>query len=78
MNWLLASIHAHQVTWALGTFWTVSAAIGAMPTPQSQTGFYRWLFDFSHVLAANIARVVATRYPQAQLVQNGTPVTPKQ
>lgn len=65
MDWLLTSIHAHPAIWAVGTFWVLSAAIGAMPTPDSNKGFYRWLFDFAHVLSANVARVIATRYPQA-------------
>jgi hypothetical protein len=64
MDWLLASIHAHTTTWALGAYFLFSNAISAMPSPQG-TGFYRWLFDFSHLMAGNISRIVATRYPQA-------------
>lgn len=65
MESILTSIHAHPAIWTVGAFWVFSAAIGAMPTPDSNKGFYRWLFDFSHVLSANVARVIATRYPQS-------------
>lgn len=66
MDWLLASIHAHPTAWALGTFWVTSNAVSAMPSPTATSGnFYRWSFDFLHLLSANVMRIVATRYPQA-------------
>ena len=66
MDWLLTSIHAHTTAWTLGAYFVFSNAISSMPTPGSATGgFYRWLFDFSHLMAGNISRVIATRYPQA-------------
>ena len=71
MNWLIISIHAHPAIWGIGAFWVSSAAIGALPTPATgSAGFYRWFFDFSHVLSANIFRVIATRYPQMQMTGN--------
>lgn len=66
MDWLLASIHAHPTAWALGTFWVASNAVSAMPTPAAgSNSFYRWAFDFLHLLSANVTRIIATRYPQA-------------
>lgn len=59
---ILASIHAHPVQWLEGA-WLLSNAIGTLPTPSSQTGFYRWFFDFSHLVAGNATRIFATRYP---------------
>jgi hypothetical protein len=66
MNTIINSIHAHPTYWALGAYYTLSNAVGALPTPTAQGGFYRFFFDFSHALAGNISRIVATRYPQVQ------------
>jgi len=66
MNTILNSIHTHPTYWALGAYYLFSNAVSALPTPaQGNNGAYRWLFDFSHGLAGNISRIVATRYPQA-------------
>lgn len=66
MNWLFASIHSHPAAWTLGAYFLFSNAISSMPTPGNTSGgFYRWLFDFSHLMAGNISRIIATRYPQA-------------
>lgn len=77
MDWLVASIHAHSTAWALGTYFTVSNAISAMPTPGNTSGgWYRWLFDFSHLISGNITRIIATRYPQASGFTTGNPTPP--
>lgn len=79
MDWLIHSIHHHQVMWTLGAYYFTASAVGALPTPTQLGGFYRWFFDFSHVFSANIFRVVATRLPlsqqfqQDQSVQKGEP-----
>src|SRR5208337_51065 len=72
MNWILASIHAHTTAWVLGSYFIFSNAISAMPSPANTSGgFYRWLFDFSHLLSGNITRIIATRYPQANTSNGG-------
>jgi len=72
MDWLFASIHAHGTIWALGSYFLFSNAISAMPTPANTSGgFYRWLFDFSHLLSGNITRIVATRFPQVSATNGG-------
>lgn len=73
---LATSFHHHQVLYTLASYYVLSSAISTLPSPKSD-GFYRWFFDFSHLLAANVSRVVATRY-QAQIQQlglNSAPVT---
>jgi len=66
MNWLLTSFAAHGTLWALGAFYMFSNAIAALPSPGSGSStFYRWSFDFLHLIAGNIAKIVATRYPGA-------------
>jgi hypothetical protein len=66
MDWLIASFHAHPTAWTLGAYFLFSNAISAMPSPTGTNGsFYRWLFDFSHLMAGNVSRIIATRYPQA-------------
>jgi len=66
---LLASIHAHPTYWALGSYYLYSTAISSLPTPINQNGFYRWFFDFSHGMAGNLGRIIATRFPQTQPVE---------
>lgn len=59
---LVQSIEAHPVIWAMSLYYLFSSAVGAMPTPKQGSGaFYQWAFTFSHILAANAARVVATK-----------------
>ena len=68
MNWasFIASVYAHPTVWAFGTFYIFSNSIAALPTPGSASStFYRWSFDFLHLVAGNIARIIATRYPGA-------------
>jgi len=66
MNSILNSLAAHPTVWALGTFYIFSNAIAALPTPGSASStFYHWSFDFLHLVAGNIARIIATRYPGA-------------
>jgi hypothetical protein len=64
MNSILASIHSHPSYWLLGAYYIFSNAVGALPTPAATGTFYRFFFDFSHAIAGNISRIVATRYPQ--------------
>lgn len=77
LDWIVTSIHAHPAGWTLGAYFLFSNAISAMPSPANTSGgFYRWLFDFSHLMAGNISRIIATRYPQTAPVPNGL-ATPK-
>lgn len=60
------TVKAHPTAFTLGTYYVLSNAISAMPTPgPGSKGWYRWIFDFSHLLAGNVARIVATRYGAA-------------
>lgn len=64
MDWFISSFQSHTTAWTLGSYFVFSNAISAMPTPASSSGgFYRWLFDFGHLLSGNITRIIATRYP---------------
>jgi len=54
----------HPTFAVLAAYYVFSSAIGALPTPNAaSSAFYQWFFGFSHVLAGNIMRVVATRFP---------------
>jgi hypothetical protein len=73
--YIVASMAAHQVLWTLGLYSVFSNAVGAMPTPSPESSnFYRWSFDFGHLMSSNISRIIATRYPQAStMVQTMKP-----
>lgn len=51
--------------WALvGAYWIFSAAIGSLPAPEPDSGkFYRWFFQFSNTLAANVTRAFSSKIP---------------
>lgn len=53
-----------------GALWIFSAAVSAMDAPQPKDGgFYRWLYRFTHLLAANLDRVLSSaplNLPQEQ------------
>ena len=54
----------HQTLFAVGGYYLFSAAVGALPMPDATSHkFYRWLFQFSNTLSANIARAWASKLP---------------
>lgn len=65
---VVAWVVAHPTTSTVVSLWLFSNIVSAMPTPDPASGkFYHWLFDFSHTLAGNAARVLATRFPNSFL-----------
>jgi len=55
-------VAAHQTMFALGSYYVLSAAIGSMPMPDTTSSkFYRWFFQFSNTISANIARAWASK-----------------
>lgn len=69
MNWLLDIYTQHPYIATTITTIFVSSAVGAMPSPQTNTGFYRWFFDFIHTFTGGIFRVLASRSAVDQNVQ---------
>lgn len=64
MDWIIASIHAHPVWWAIGSFIIGTNAINAMPTPKdTSSAFYHWVFGFLQGVGGGIARVLAVYKP---------------
>ncbi len=62
-----AFIVAHQTLFTLGAYAVLSAAIGSLPMPDNTSGkFYRWFFQFSNTVAANLSRVSASFGTKAQ------------
>lgn len=61
----------HQVIVTFIATALVNCAVTAMPSPQSDRGFYRWLFDFSHLFLLNITRIIATRNGNGQVPNPG-------
>jgi hypothetical protein len=73
MTGLVGSVQHHQVLYTLAGYYIFSAAVGAMPTPMPNgNAFYSWMFHFLQTLGANLARVVANKYPQIVEPQKGT------
>lgn len=68
LEWIknLYIVYPHMSTTITILF--VSTAVGAMPSPQSPIGFYRWFFDFIHAFTGGLFRVLATRQSQAQTI----------
>ena len=73
MNALIAAYHSHPALWTLGAYYVMSAAVGAMPMPDAQSGKgYQFLFGFANAVAANVTRALASRLPK-----DATPPAPK-
>jgi len=61
MSNIWAYVMAHQTLFTLGAYAVLSSAIGALPMPDNTSGkFYRWFFQFSNTVAANLSRVSAS------------------
>ncbi|HLX52870.1 MAG TPA: hypothetical protein VKR58_02960 [Aquella sp.] len=52
----------HQIIVSVISFWIFSSFIGALPTPGPKSPiYYVFLFNFMHLLAANILRIAPLR-----------------
>jgi hypothetical protein len=76
IQWFTNLYIAHPYMATTITVLFISSTVGAMPSPQSATGFYRWFFDFIHTFTGGIFRVLATRQAQAQVLGGNIPVAP--
>ena len=57
-------VASHQTLFALGGYYVFSNAVGSLPMPDpTSSKFYRWFFQFSNGVAANISRAVASKLP---------------
>lgn len=62
MSGIWAYLQAHPTTSTLGVYYILSAAIGALPAPQAQSGmFYNWIFKFANTLGGNLTRAFAAK-----------------
>jgi hypothetical protein len=66
---------AHPYMSSTVTTLFVSSAVGAMPSPLTNTGFYRWFFDFIHTFTGGVFRVLASRSAVDQNLQVKTTTT---
>lgn len=69
ITWLISFYTEHPYMATTVTMLFVSSAVGALPSPQTNTGFYRWFFDFVHAFTGGIFRVLASRSAVDQNVQ---------
>lgn len=53
--WALAM--QYPTTSGLVAYWLFSNVVSALPSPQSQTSFYRFVFNLMHGLAGSIGRI---------------------
>jgi hypothetical protein len=61
MATIWAYVVAHQTLFTLGAYMILSSAVGSLPMPDNTSGkFYRWFFQFSNTVAANLSRVSAS------------------
>ena len=64
MAGLIAFIKLHPTAFVLGLYYVVSAAVGSLPMPDANSHiFYRWFFQFSNTVAANVTRAYASKLP---------------
>ena len=64
----ITDLLSNPLIWkALGAYWVFSAAVGALPTPTTNSSpFFVWFFRFGHGLAGNLNRAaVALKVPGA-------------
>jgi len=61
--------------WALiCTYWFMSAAIGALPSPDTTSGkFYAWFFKFANTFATNVTRAAQGKIPGMDVMPQPKP-----
>lgn len=57
MKQLINLIMTYPTTSAMVAYWFGSSVVSALPSPQSQTSFYRFVFNLLHGLAGSIGRI---------------------
>ena len=74
MTGIIVFIKLHPTTFALGAYYLMSAAVGALPMPDATSHvFYKWFFTFSNTLAANVTRAFSAKLPGASVPPVATP-----
>jgi hypothetical protein len=67
---------AHQVGATLVIYYIFSAAVSAMPMPDSTSGkFYQWIFGMLHTLSGDITKAFASRLPIPASLQTAQTAT---
>lgn len=62
MSWFTQLYSQHPTVAPLITYMLMSAAIGAMPAPQSNSSlFYVWAFKFLNSFASNFSRAFSSK-----------------
>jgi hypothetical protein len=62
LNWITSIYTNHPYIATLGTYYVLSAFIGALPAPTStSTPLYQFVFKFANTLGGNILRAISTR-----------------
>lgn len=58
------------------SYWAISAAIGALPSPDTTSGkFYAWFFKFANVFASNVSRAASGKIPGMDVMPTPKPDT---
>ena len=77
MNWIGTLYTNHPYVMTLGTYYTLSAFIGALPAPTaSSSPLYKFVFSFSNTQGGNILRALSTKVeasPNFQAAVNNLP-----
>lgn len=64
MHELYAVAAAHPVYLGIAVYWVYSAAVSALPAPDSADGKgYNWLYKFLHTIAGNISAAFGSKIP---------------
>lgn len=64
MSFMYSRDSAHSFWTGAGALWIFSAAVSAMDPPRTgDSSFYGWLYRFTHLLAANLDRVIRPLAP---------------
>ena len=68
MTSLILFVKTHPTMVTLALYYILSAAVGSLPMPDSTSHkFYRWFFQFSNTLAANVTRAYASKLPSVPI-----------
>jgi hypothetical protein len=71
MTGLIAFIKSHPTAFVLGLYYFASAFVGSLPMPAANSSMlYRFFFQFSNTLAANVMRAYSSKLPAT--VSDGT------
>ena len=66
---MLEFIVHHQFWIAVALYWTLSAAVSALPEPAGNgSPVYLWLYRFSHTIAGNLTTAFGSRIPGLKIL----------